>query len=71
MRFSHDVAHITNLFLGGAGWPSGRVSDCGARGRAFDTYLHSVVSFSKDTFTPLKSTGNTQEVVAPSRHADD
>ena len=31
--------------------PSGRVSDSGARGRGFDTYLRRVVSLSKDTFT--------------------
>ena len=36
------------------GWPSGRVSDSGARGRGFDTYLCHVVSLSKDTFTPYK-----------------
>ena len=28
------------------------VSDSGARGRGFDTYLCHVVSLSKDTFTP-------------------
>ena len=34
--------------------PSGRVSDSGARGQGFDTYLCHVVSFSKDTFTQRK-----------------
>ena len=38
----------------GARWPSGRVSDSGARGRGLDTYLSCVVSLSKDTFTPRK-----------------
>ena len=51
-------------------WLRGRVSDSGARGRGFDTYLRRVVSLSIDTFTctPPKSTGNTQETLAPSRH---
>ena len=39
---------------GGGRWPSGRVSDFGARGMGFDTYLRRVVSLSKDTFTPRK-----------------
>ena len=52
----------------GARLLSGRASDSGARGRGFDIYLRRVVSLSKDTFTPPKSTGNTQEAVAPSRH---
>ena len=38
----------------GARWPSGRVSDSGARGLGFDTFLRRVVSLSKDTFTPRK-----------------
>ena len=33
--------------LRGAWWPSGRVSDSGARGQGFDTYIRRVVSFSK------------------------
>ena len=49
-------------------WPSGRVSESGARGRGFDAYLRRVVSLSKDTFIPRKNTGTTQEAVAPSRH---
>ena len=50
-----------------ARWLSGRASNSGARGQGFDTYLRHVVSFSKTLYS-LKSTGNTQEVVAPSRH---
>ena len=45
-----------------------RVSDSGARGRGFGTYLRCVVSLSKDTYTPRKGTGNTQEAAALSRH---
>ena len=33
--------------FGGARWSIGRVSDSGARGWGFDTYLRRVVSFSK------------------------
>ena len=40
----------------GARWLSGRASDSGARGRGFE-----------DTLLP-KSTGSTQEAVAPFRH---
>ena len=39
------------LSVWGAGWPSGRVSDYGARGRGFNTYLRCVLSLSKDTFS--------------------
>ena len=31
----------------GAQWLSGRGSDCGARGRGFETYLHRVMLLSK------------------------
>ena len=49
-------------------WPSCRASDSGARGRGFDPHSgRRVVSLSK-THLPPKSTGNTQEAVAPSRH---
>ena len=50
--------------------PSGRASDSGARGRGFDPHSGCrVVSLSKiHLHGPLKSTGNTQEAVAPSRH---
>ena len=44
-----------------------RASDCGARDWGFDAYLCRVVSLSKTHLLP-KSTGNTQEAVAPSRH---
>ena len=40
--------------------------DSGARFLGFDTYHRRSVSLSKDTFSPPKSTGNTQEAVAPS-----
>ena len=51
-----------------ARWPSGRSPDSGARGRGFDPHSgRRVVSLSKIHFLP-KSTGNTQEAVAPSRH---
>ena len=38
----------------GARWPSGSVSDSGARSRGFDYYLRRVVFLSKDTCTPRK-----------------
>ena len=42
--------------------------DSGARGRGFNPHSgRHVVSLSK-THLPPKSTGNTQEAVAPSRH---
>ena len=45
-----------------------RASDSGARGRGFDPHSgRRVVSLSKAYLLP-KSTGNTQEAVAPSRH---
>ena len=48
-------------------WPSGRASDSGARGLWFDPYSgRRVVSLSKIHLP--KSTGKTQEAVAPSRH---
>ena len=51
-----------------ARWPSGRASDSGARGRGFDPHSgRRVVSLSK-IHLPPKSTGNTKEAVAPSRH---
>ena len=52
----------TIMKLGGGGWPSGRVSDSGVRGRGFDPHSgQSVVSLSKIHLPP-------QEAVAPSRH---
>ena len=51
-----------------ARWPSDRASDSGARGRVFDPHSgRRVVSLSK-IHLPPKSTGNTQEAVAPSRY---
>ena len=51
-----------------ARWPSGRASDSGARGRGFNPHSgRRVVSLSK-IHLPPKSTGNTQEAVAPNRH---
>ena len=37
---------------GGARWLSGRVSDSGARGPGFETYLRRVVSLSKTLYSP-------------------
>ena len=51
-----------------AWWDSGRASYFGARGLGFDPHSgHRAVSLSKIHLLP-KSTGNTQEAVAPSRH---
>ena len=51
-----------------APWPSGRASDSGGGGRGFDPHSgRRVVSLSK-IHLPPKITGNTQEVVAPSKH---
>ena len=36
----------------GMRWLSGRVSDCGARDRGFETYRRSVVSLSKTLYSP-------------------
>ena len=55
----HSVT--TNLYVvypsvyclaGGARWLSGRVSDSGARGPGFETYLRRVVSLSKTLYSP-------------------
>ena len=49
-------------------WPNGRASDSMARGRGFDPHSgRRIVSLSK-IHLPPKSTGNTQEAVALSRH---
>ena len=59
---------FSNCFVREARWLSGRASDTGARGRGFDPYSgHRVVSMSK-IHLPPKSTGDTQEAVASSRH---
>ena len=41
-----------SLEQGGARWLSGRVSDSGARGPGFETYLRRVVSLSKTLYSP-------------------
>ena len=51
----------------GARWLSGRVSDSGARGPGFETYLRRVVSLSKTLYSP-KVLVNYPEAMAPSRH---
>ena len=43
---------LTHLWAGGARWLSGRVSDSGARGPGFETYLRRVVSLSKTLYSP-------------------
>ena len=48
--------------------PSGRASDSGARGRGFDPHSDRLVVSLSKIHLPTKSTGNTQEAVAPSRH---
>ena len=51
-----------------ARWPCGRVSDSRARGPGFDPHSgRHVLSLRKTHLLP-KSTGNTQEAVASSRH---
>ena len=39
-------------FLSRTRWLSGRASDCGARGRGFETYLSRVVSLSRTVYSP-------------------
>ena len=51
----------------GARWLSGRVSDSGARGPGFETYLRRVCPWARH-FTPRKYWLITQEAMAPSRH---
>ena len=51
-----------------ARWPSGRASDSGARGRGFDPHSGRRVVSLRKRHLPPKSTGYTQEAVAPSRH---
>ena len=51
-----------------ARWPSGRASDSRARGRGFDPHSGRRVVSLRKIHLPPKSTGNTQEAVAPSRH---
>ena len=61
----------TNTSTVEARWLSGRASDSGARGRRFDPHSgRRVVSLRKIHLPPppKKSTGNTHEAGAPSRH---
>ena len=46
------VTDIHTSFSWGARWLSGRVSDSGARGPGFETYLRRVVSLSKTLYSP-------------------
>ena len=64
MEIGHEIiftAILPLLLTRGARWLSGRVSDSGARGRGFETYLCRVVSLSKTLYSP-------KVLVAPSRH---
>ena len=49
-------------------WPGGRESDSGARGRGFDPHSGRRVVSLRKIHLLTKSTGNTEEAVAPSRH---
>ena len=44
--------HVLYTIPRGARWLSGRVSDSGARGPGFETYLRRVVSLSKTLYSP-------------------
>ena len=46
-----DFGLATTILPQGAQWLSGKVSDSGARGRGFETYLLFVVSFSKTLYS--------------------
>ena len=63
LLFIHELCPLCNHR--GARWLSGRVSDSGAKGPGFETYLRRVVSLH---FTPRKYWLITQEAMAPSRH---
>ena len=61
-RYSHEIVKWhwdwlsfcwgSNSEIGGARWLSGSVSDSGARGPGFETYLRRVVSLSKTLYSP-------------------
>ena len=51
MTFQY-VMDISQMQVRGARWLSGRVSDSGARGPGFETYLRRVVSLSKTLYSP-------------------
>ena len=69
MRLSFLAWNLGELVeVDGARWPCGRVQDSGTRGRGVRPLPgRRVVSLSK-THLLLKSTGNTQEAMVPSRH---
>ena len=54
--FDFDLVNLVTFHVTppGARWHNGRVSDSGARGRGFHTYLRRVVSLSKNTFNLRK-----------------
>ena len=63
-----SISIITHRYLIGkweARWPSGRASDSRARGQGFDPHSGRRVVLCKIRLPP-KSTGNTQEALAPS-----
>ena len=65
--YNHFLVHWRITRHAEGRWPSGRASDPGARGQGFDPHSgRRVVFFEQDPFTSPKSTGNTQEAVAPS-----
>ena len=51
-----------------ARWPSGRASDRSKRSGVRSSLRPPCCILEQDTFTSIKSAGNTQEEVAPSRH---
>ena len=65
--WSKDV-EMTALFRVGVRWRSGRASDSRPIGRGSIPTSAVLCHLSKETFNPPKSTGNTQEAMAPSRH---
>ena len=50
--FSDIHGSMNTIGQRGARWLSGRVSDSGARGPGFETYLRRVVSLSKTLYSP-------------------
>ena len=47
-----NINGFSYMYLRGARWLSGRVSDSGARGPGFETYRRRVVSLSKTLYSP-------------------
>ena len=67
MDLTLTVAMVTENGVGRSGLVVNTL-DSGSRGRGFEPHsCRRVVSLSK-TYLPPKSTGNTQEAVAPSQH---